>query len=330
MRYNCRMTKSKAKPTSKKNSKKSAPKSGVGELIAANTVVKLTIPWKQVDQNYQQALKELSKQVKAQGFRKGKAPAKMAEQVIGKAKLVEKTLDRVLPAVYRETITAQQKRPLTNPEFKPISLEEGKDWVIEAMIAEPPQFKLGKYQTTVEEANKNAQVEIKKVEKQQTKTKKNNKKETKQATTPQELTTEQKKEATLRIIFTKLVSTIKPQIPELLLRQETRRELNDLVNNLSHMSLKLDGYLQQRNLTFEQLSSELAAVALGRLQLDFILGAIAQEQKFVIPPQEIKLQIAKIKDKKVRQTVEKDGRYTSQLELTLVRQKVIDYLLSLK
>lgn len=299
-------------PTSKPKVDNTMP-----SMIAANTILKLTIPLADVKASYQRVLVKLAKTTKAPGFREGKAPLEIAEGVIGQSKLIEQTFNQVVSHAYYHAVTDQKKSPLTQPEFDPISLSMDKDWEVEAHFAERPEIKLGDYVKLTKTALKTAATET----------------HSHEGHNHGPLTEEQEKaearEIKLRQIFKTLVETIRPAIPELLLRQETRFELDDLMSNLSQLNLKLDDYVAKRGITTQDLSNELAATALGKLQLEFILGAIAKEQKLEAADADFTKALEEIKDEATREKIKADAQTMRQLEISLVRQKVMDYLLSL-
>lgn len=295
------------------------------DLIGPNTSLTIVIPWKNAKETYEKVLKKLAKGLKVDGFRKGKTPNHIAEQHLGPVKIIEKSLDELLPQYYMDTVKKEKKQPITQPDFRPLGIEMGKDWKIEATFAELPEVKLGKYQAVVKKAKKSAEKTIADEEKAHKKSAKSDK----EAKKPQELTENQKKEATLHHIFKDLADTVKPQVPEMLLQQETRREFDQLVQNLSQMNLKAEEYLEKRGMTIEQLSNELAAAALGRLQLDLILGEIAKQEKFSASKDDISQYLSKIEDENTRKLLEGNPSYQNQLETTIIRQKVIDHLLNI-
>lgn len=315
------MSKTAASSTEKKlktgPAKKPTIDSTVPSMIAANTILKLTIPLADVKETYQRVLVKLAKTTKAQGFREGKAPLEIAEGVIGQNKLIEQTFNQVVSHVYYHAVTDQKKLPLTQPEFDPISLSMDKDWEVEAHFAERPEIKLGDYVKLTKTALKTAETQVGKHEGHDH-----------GPQTPEQEKAEAR-ELKLRQIFKSLVETIRPAIPELLLRQETRFELDDLVNNLTQINLKLDEYVAKRGITTQDLSNELAATALGKLQLEFILGAIAKEQKLEAAEADFDTALAEINDEATRAKIKADAQTMRQLEISLVRQKVMDYLLSL-
>ena len=290
--------------------------------IAKNTVILLTIPKKVAEEAYQAALNSLAPQVSAEGFRKGKVPLPIAESIIGPAKITEKALIKTLPAIYQAEIVKQKKRPLIEPEFNPLHLHLGEDWTVEAHLAEAAEVNLGDYKKVASKARKEAEKEF--ADKQKAspadKTDKANKQTKDKGPTDDFL---------LQHIFRDLVLHCGPQVAELLVRHETQHELEDLLHTLTQLKMELDTYLERRKLSREQLYQELAMSALSRLQIEFILGKIAQEMKFKVSPKDIETQIGKIEDKKVRQQAQQDDEYKMRLESSLIKQQVVQHLLSL-
>nr|MBP9782058.1 hypothetical protein [Candidatus Woesebacteria bacterium] len=133
----------------------------------------------------------------------------------------------------------------------------------------------------------------------------------------------------LQHIFQDLVKTCKPQLPELLVKQQTRRELERLVQELQSMKLTLDDFLSRNNQTFEQLSGNIAARAVGQLQLEFILQAISQQAEITVTEAEIEEVIAKIGDEKVRKEKQTETHYREAIKEHLSRKKLFDHLLTI-
>ena len=115
-------------------------------------------------------------------------------------------------------------------------------------------------------------------------------------------------------------------IPELLLKEEVRYDLNQLAQRLESMNFSIELFLKQRGMTFDQLSGQLAAEALGRLQLTFVLNAIAEETKLAVEEKEIDEQVDKIEDAKLREEQRQNQEYRALLRQPQTR-KVVDYLL---
>ena len=82
-------------------------------------------------------------------------------------------------------------------------------------------------------------------------------------------------------------------------------------------------------MTMDQLSQELAVSTVSRLQLDLVLGAIAKEKKLVVSQKDKDAYLETIKDEKMREQMKNDVHHMSHLETNLLKQKVVDHLLSL-
>lgn len=328
------MTETKKKTAPKKTNTAKTAKKEAPSLIAQNEKVLITLKWDVVDKAYRKALTNFAKDIKTEGFRKGKAPLDVVEQKVGMEKLVDATLQEILPDAYRKTIEKADKKPITTPEFNPIALEKGKDWKIEAHYAPFPEIKLGDYKKLVTKGKKEADKFIKKQNEELKKVAAKAKKDA-EAGNPhnhehkEKLDEGEEKEINLQHIFKELVGTIKPQIAELLLRQETQREFERLKQQLAQYKIALEDYLKNRAITMEQLSTELASTVLNRLQLDFILAEISKSEKMEVTDDDLKKELSQIQDEKMRKQIEADHAYMDQIRGNLLQRKSLEFLLKL-
>lgn len=312
------------KPIDKKEEKKS--------LIAPNDSIQITLNWKLVEPVYKKTVSNFAKDVKAEGFRVGKAPLAIVEQKIGLEKIIDQVLRELLPEAYEKEVKKSGKKPITTPEFNPISLEKNKDWVLEAHFSLIPEVKLGDYKKITKEAKAEA---LKFIEKRNAEIVKEAKeceskdKDHDHAKAHQELTEQEKKEINLQHIFKELVANFAPAIGELLLRQETQAEFERLVEQLKQYKISVEDYLKRRQITIEQLSQELAGTVLSRLQLDFIMAEISKTEKLEIKDEEVKAELIKITNLKMRQDIEKNQNYLNQIKANLLQQKTLTLLLAL-
>lgn len=278
-------------------------------LIIDNTILTLKITWDKAKQAYDSSLKKAAQKIKIKGFRQGKIPLKLVESKIGQPALIEKTLELILPSAYQQLIIKEKKQPLTQPQITPKSIEWEKDWEFEVQIAEKPLIKLGNYQASIRKG-------LKKATELETKHGKNQKKQ------------DHAKEIKLQHIFKYLVEDIKPLIPQLLLKEETSFAIEKLINELKQIGLNLDHYLQRTKQTFEQMSSQLAAQTLAKLQLEYVLAAIEKTEKITATNQDRKKELAKITDEKIKKQIQNNPNYQALLTAQIIRQKLLDYLLN--
>ena len=315
------MTKKVTAKTPTKSTKTTQKTDNELSLIAPNSQVTITLKKAQVDKKYQEVVKTLAKKMALPGFRKGNVPAKIAEENLGEEKVIQYVLDELIPAAYTEAIKAAKKTPITRPEFAIVSVEKGKDWVIEAYFAELTEVSVDKYETFVKTGAKEGEKAVAELKKTKTETDKDAK--------PAEVSADQEKEVKLQHIFKELVSGLKPKVPEMLLKQETQHEFEHIADQLKQLNMTVDDYLQRRKITLEDLSQDLAVSTLGRLQLDLILGAIAKDQKIVVTDQDKEVYFEKVTNLKLREQLKADKHYLGHLETNLLKQKVVDHLLAI-
>jgi FKBP-type peptidyl-prolyl cis-trans isomerase (trigger factor) len=298
-------------------------------LITPNTILKLIIPAKEAEAAYNKALGKLAKKVSVAGFRKGKVPAKVAEEHLKPEAVIEEALQILIPDLYSQEIKKSEIKPLTYPEFNPVSLEKDKDWVVEAHVAQRPEINLRGYEKIVSNARKVANKEL---EQQLESMKKHveESKDEKHDHSHAEPTEQEKNDFITQFIYRELVTELKPQVQELLVKEETRYDLDNLAKQLQQVNITFEKFLEQRKMTFEQLSNELAAGALARLQIAFIIDEIAKNAKLTVEKSDLETAFAKVADEKLRKQQESDPRYTQMIAQTILRQKVADHLLNVK
>ena len=79
------------------------------------------------------------------GFRKGKAPRKMIEQMYGKTVFYEDAANDLIPQAYEEAYDESGEDIVSSPKIVVTQLEAGKPFIFTADVALKPEVKLGKY-----------------------------------------------------------------------------------------------------------------------------------------------------------------------------------------
>lgn len=296
-------------------------------MLAPNTMLELVIPWTIVDPAYQKVSRKVAQRVKIDGFRKGKVPTQLAKQVVNQDRVVELTLEAVVPPAYVALINQHQKQPIGNPEFHPEAVEVGQDWMLHVHIAEKPIIKLGDWKKVAKTAKE--QYQKKKVELEKEKT---TKPTAVSGTKPSDKTAlneaEKARSDELGMIYGALVTTIRPQIPQLLVKQEATSQLRQLGEQLERFNLTFEAFLASRKITQEQLTSQVTAEALGRLQLVFIISAIVEELKLQPTATELEKELEE-KTKEMQDYYQTNTDARAALKNRVAQQKTEAYLLAL-
>ena len=88
---------------------------------------------------------KLRGQINVPGFRKGKAPRKMIENMFGKGVFFEDALEEMFPAAYMKAVEENDLKPVSRPELDVQVMEAGKDLEFSAEVFVMPEVKLGDY-----------------------------------------------------------------------------------------------------------------------------------------------------------------------------------------
>ena len=79
------------------------------------------------------------------GFRKGKAPRRMIEQIYGKTVFLEDAANEVIPEEYRKAASESGLTITSSPKIEAVQLEPGKPFIFSAEVAVKPEVTLGEY-----------------------------------------------------------------------------------------------------------------------------------------------------------------------------------------
>lgn len=79
------------------------------------------------------------------GFRKGKAPRKMIENMYGKEIFYEDAANEIIPDAYEKAYEECEEEITSSPEIDVVQIEAGKPFIFTAAVALKPEVKLGKY-----------------------------------------------------------------------------------------------------------------------------------------------------------------------------------------
>ncbi len=94
-----------------------------------------------VEKAYQKNKNKLS----VPGFRKGKVPRKMIEQMYGKEVFYEDAANLVIPSAYAKAVDECTEDIVSQPSIDIVQVEAGKPFIFTAEVALKPEVTLGKY-----------------------------------------------------------------------------------------------------------------------------------------------------------------------------------------
>ncbi|AQW20521.1 trigger factor [Lentilactobacillus curieae] len=99
-----------------------------------------------IEKGLDRAFKKNKTSISVPGFRKGKVPRQVFNQMYGEEALYEDALNILLPEAYEGAVKDSKIEPVDQPQISVESMEKGKPWVIKATVYVKPEVKLGDYQ----------------------------------------------------------------------------------------------------------------------------------------------------------------------------------------
>ena len=111
------------------------------------TRVKLTVevPFDELAPSLDAAYQAIAKQVSIPGFRKGKVPARIIDQRVGRAAVLEEAVNDVLPKAYEEALRENSVVPLGRPDVEVTEIADGQSLTFTAEVDIRPEFDLPDY-----------------------------------------------------------------------------------------------------------------------------------------------------------------------------------------
>lgn len=110
-------------------------------------MAKLTIeaPAEEFEQAIDKAYQKNKSKLSIPGFRKGKVPRKMIEQMYGKEIFYEEAANIVIPSAYAKAVDECTEEIVSQPTLDIVQAESGKPFIFTAEVALKPEVTLGKY-----------------------------------------------------------------------------------------------------------------------------------------------------------------------------------------
>ncbi|MGX7077609.1 trigger factor [Globicatella sanguinis] len=108
-------------------------------------ILTFEIPVEDIKEGLDKAFKRVQKNITVPGFRKGKVPRQVFNNVYGESALYEEALNSTLPKAYESAVKEADLDVVTQPEIDVKSMEKGQPWVLTAKVTLKPEVKLGEY-----------------------------------------------------------------------------------------------------------------------------------------------------------------------------------------
>src|SRR6478736_2394855 len=99
-----------------------AVKSALETLSPTRVKMTVEVPFEELKPSLDAAIKHIGEHIQVPGFRKGKVPARIIEQRVGRAAVLEEAVNNALPTFYGQALEENEVRPIGQPEITDIEL----------------------------------------------------------------------------------------------------------------------------------------------------------------------------------------------------------------
>jgi trigger factor len=120
-------------------------KSTVESLSPTRVRLAVEVPFDELKPSLDRAYAAIAKQVRVPGFRPGKAPARIIDQRVGRAAVLEEAVQDALPRAYSDAVRENELRALGQPQIELTSLEDGESIAFTAEVDVRPEVELPAY-----------------------------------------------------------------------------------------------------------------------------------------------------------------------------------------
>ena len=130
-------------------------KSSVETLSPTRVKLAVEVPFDELKASLDEAYKSIGSQVKVPGFRPGKVPARIIDQRIGRAAVLEEAVNKALPKAYSDAVRETGVKALGQPEIEVTELEDNDHLAFTAEVDVRPEISVPAYQglaVTVDDA----------------------------------------------------------------------------------------------------------------------------------------------------------------------------------
>lgn len=117
-------------------------KSDVETLSPTSVRLAVEVPFDDLNSDMAAAFGRIALQVSIPGFRKGKVPARVIEQRVGREAVLQEAVNDALPRLYQEAMRTHDLIPVGRPEVEITDLVDGERFAFTAEVEVRPTFSL--------------------------------------------------------------------------------------------------------------------------------------------------------------------------------------------
>ena len=305
------------------------------EKSGSEIELEVEVPTETLDIFKEDSIRELSKDVEIDGFRKGTAPAKLVLEKVGDMAVLEKSAYKAVNHLVSTIISEEKLEALTMPGINVTKIAQGSPLVFKMLVTLLPKIELPDYkeiakkteavaEQKVEEKEIDEYVKYIQTQKAQAEAMAKNEKIDQEKLELPEFNDEfvktlgdfktvdefkkeleknmladkkNKAQESRRIkIIEKIINDTKADVPDILVDQEIERMMGKFKHDIEQVKMNVEDYLKQIGKTEEDLKKEWKPDAVKRSKMNLILPKIAADEKLKADEKEVEKELTQIRE----------------------------------
>ena len=126
----------------------------IKKLPKSEVEMKITVGWDEWKKYIDEAVAEISKEMKIPGFRSGKAPRDIVEKKVGSNMILEEAAQKAIQATYPQILEKEKVEAIGQPKAEILKIAEGNDFEYKIVTAVVPEAELKDWQDKIKKVNK--------------------------------------------------------------------------------------------------------------------------------------------------------------------------------
>ena len=326
-------------------------KTSIKDIDSTKKEIKVSVPFQEFEKFVKRATESLTKGVELKGFRKGQAPQEMAAQAVGQGEILQEAANLAVKEFYPQIIQKHKLEVLGAPQIEVLKLAPNNPFEFKATVFILPEIKLPDYKDKVkqvkkqditvsdkevDEAFEQVQKDKDKIPEEQRRNIDFDKPGQLKETLRQEIFRQKTLAEKQRIrneILEVIVKDCQFEIPEILIKMERYRVMEDLKRNVSQvLKMTFEDYLKKIKKTEKELEDSLVSDITLKIKRILILKEIQKQEKITVGEEEIKKEtdifLANPPDQKAKENIDQN-ELKSYFKERMEQEKTLQFLESL-
>lgn len=324
--------------------------------------LEIEIPVSTLDKFREESVKDLSKEIEVDGFRKGSAPEKIVLERVGEMAVLEKSAYKAINNLVPIIISNEKLDALTMPAISVTKIASGNPLVFKMTVTLLPEINLPDYKNIAKKIEVATEQKIDKKEideyinyiqmqKAQSSAMAKNEKidpdnlklpefndefvktlgdfknvdEFKKELEKNMLAEKERKAIEIRRIkiIEQIIDEAKIDLPEILVDQELDRMLSKFKNDIEQLKMNPEDYLKEIKKTEDDLKKEWKSDAEKRSKMNLILPKIAEAENLKADEKEVEKEVSHIKE---HNKDINEAQAKMYVEMVLTNEEVFEFL----